>query len=109
MPRSESFIFPTFPTNLFASFSTAPLKLATWLGLATSTLAFLYGLYLLLRTLLFGNPVPGYPSLIIVILFLGGVQLICLGIIGEYLGRTYEESKRRPLYLVKGYRPCADD
>ena len=91
------------------SFSTAPLKLATWLGLATSTLAFLYGLYLLLRTLLFGNPVPGYPSLIIVILFLGGVQLICLGIIGEYLGRTYEESKRRPLYLVKGYRPCADD
>ncbi|KGE03071.1 glycosyltransferase family 2 protein [Pseudohaliea rubra] len=91
------------------SFSAAPLKLATWLGLATSTLAFLYGLYLLLRTLLYGNPVPGYPSLLIVVLFLGGVQLICLGIIGEYLGRTYDESKRRPLYLVKGYRPGADD
>jgi glycosyltransferase involved in cell wall biosynthesis len=91
------------------SFSAAPLKLATWLGLATSTLAFLYGLFLLLRTLLFGNPVPGYPSLIIVILFLGGVQLVCLGIIGEYLGRTYDESKRRPLYLVKGYRPGGDE
>ena len=91
------------------SFSATPLKLATWLGLATSTLAFVYGLYLLLRTLLYGNPVPGYPSLIIVVLFLGGVQLICLGIIGEYLGRTYDESKRRPLYLVKGYRPGADD
>jgi glycosyltransferase involved in cell wall biosynthesis len=87
------------------SFSTAPLKLATWLGLATSSLAFLYGLFLLLRTLFQGNPVPGYPSLIIVMLFLGGVQLICLGIIGEYLGRTYEESKRRPLYLVKAYHP----
>ena len=85
------------------------LKLATWLGLLTSTLAFLYGVFFLLRTLLFGNPVPGYPSLIIIMLFLGGVQLICLGIIGEYLGRTYDESKRRPLYLVKGYRPGTDD
>jgi glycosyltransferase involved in cell wall biosynthesis len=89
------------------SFSAAPLKLATYFGLLTSGFAFAYGLFLLLRTLLFGNPVPGYPSLIIVILFLGGVQLVCLGIIGEYLGRTYNESKRRSLYVVQDYLPSA--
>lgn len=87
------------------SFSAAPLKLATWLGLFTSVMAFAYGLFFLLRTLFFGNPVPGYPSLMVVILFLGGVQLVCLGIIGEYLARTYNESKARQLYFVMDYRP----
>ncbi|WOJ92254.1 glycosyltransferase family 2 protein [Congregibacter variabilis] len=87
------------------SFSAAPLKLATWLGLFTSVIAFAYGLFFLLRTLFFGNPVPGYPSLMVVILFLGGVQLVCLGIIGEYLARTYNESKARQLYFVMDYRP----
>lgn len=86
------------------SFSAAPLRLATWLGLITSIGAFSYGLYFLLRTLLMGNPVPGYPSLIIIILFLGGVQLVCLGIIGEYLARTYNESKQRQLYVVQEYQ-----
>lgn len=90
------------------SFSAAPLKIATYLGLATSSVSFLYGLFLLVRTLLFGNPVPGYPSLIIIVLFLGGVQLICLGIIGEYLARTYQESKGRSLYVLKGYHPVKD-
>ena len=89
------------------SFSAVPLKAATYLGLLTSTLAFLYGAYMLVRTLLYGNPVPGYPSLIIVVLFLGGVQLICLGIIGEYLARTYQESKGRALYFLKGYYPAS--
>lgn len=89
------------------SFSDVPLKLATYMGAATSGVAILYGLFLLIRTLIWGNPVPGYPSLIIVMLFLGGVQLICLGIIGEYLARTYQESKSRTLYFVKGYHPAS--
>ena len=87
------------------SFSAVPLKLATLLGIVTAGGALLYGLYFLLRTLVFGNPVPGYPSLIVVMLFLGGVQLICLGIIGEYLGRTFDQSKRRQLYFLKGLHP----
>ncbi|TXS95125.1 glycosyltransferase family 2 protein [Parahaliea aestuarii] len=90
------------------SFSTVPLKLATLLGVVTASAAFLYGVYFLLRTLLFGNPVPGYPSLIVVMLFLGGVQLICLGIIGEYLGRTYVESKQRQLYYLRGLHPSRE-
>jgi glycosyltransferase involved in cell wall biosynthesis len=84
-----------------------PLKFATFLGVFTSGAAFLYGACLLVRTLIWGNPVPGYPSLLIAILFLGGVQLICLGIIGEYLARTYQEAKARTLYFVKGYHPAA--
>jgi glycosyltransferase involved in cell wall biosynthesis len=95
-----------FALEGITSFSAAPLKMATYLGLATSSASFLYGLFLLVRTLLFGNPVPGYPSLIIIVLFLGGVQLICLGIIGEYLARTYQESKGRSLYVLKAYHPA---
>lgn len=87
------------------SFSAVPLKLATGLGVLTAGVSLLYGLFMLVRTLLFGNPIPGYPSLIVVMLFLGGVQLICLGIIGEYLGRTYDETKQRPLYFLKGLHP----
>ena len=89
------------------SFSAAPLKLATMLGIVTSLFAFTYGTYFLLRTLFLGNPVPGYPSLIVIILFLGGVQLVCLGIIGEYLARTYGESKGRRLYVVMEHHPPA--
>lgn len=87
------------------SFSDVPLKIATYLGVFTSGIAFLYGGFFLIRTLLFGNAVPGYPSLVLIVLFLGGIQLICLGIIGEYLARTYNESKSRALYFVKGYHP----
>ena len=96
-----------FALEGITSFSDVPLKVATYIGVATSGFAFIYGLFLLVRTLLWGNPVPGYPSLIIVMLFLGGVQLICLGIIGEYLARTYHETKSRALYFVKGYHPAS--
>lgn len=95
-----------FALEGITSFSDVPLKLSTYLGVITSSLAFLYGLYFLLRTFIMGNPVPGYPSLILIVLFLGGVQLICLGIIGEYLARTYNESKSRALYFIKGYHPA---
>lgn len=83
------------------SFSTAPLRLATWVGLGSAAIAFFYGLWVLARTLAYGDPVRGYPTLIQVVLFLGGVQLLALGVIGEYLGRNYAESKQRPLYFVE--------
>jgi glycosyltransferase involved in cell wall biosynthesis len=95
-----------FALEGITSFSDTPLKIATYLGVVTSGFAFFYGIYLLIRTLVWGNPVPGYPSLIIVVLFLGGVQLVCLGILGEYLARTYHEVKARPLYFVRGYHPA---
>ncbi len=86
-------------------FSVGPLKLATYLGLAVALFAVVFGAQLILRTLIFGNPVAGYPSLMAVVLFLGGTQLVTLGIIGEYLGRVFNETKRRPLYLVERYTP----
>ncbi len=89
------------------SFSTAPLRLATYLGLVTALLAFVYGLWVIAKAMLWGDPVAGWPTMMAVILFLGGIQLIALGLIGEYLGRLYEESKQRPLYLVDAWQPAA--
>lgn len=89
----------------FTSFSNAPLRLATWIGIASSLLSFLYGLWVFGKALLFGDPVAGYPSLMVAILFIGGVQLLALGVIGEYLGRSYVESKQRPLYFIEEQRP----
>lgn len=83
------------------SFSTFPLKISTYFGLLVTLLAFLQGGWIFVRTLLFGIDVPGYASLMTAILFFGGVQLISLGIIGEYLGRIYLETKKRPLYIVR--------
>jgi glycosyltransferase involved in cell wall biosynthesis len=88
----------------FTSFSTAPLRLATWIGISASLLAFLFGLWVFGKALLFGDPVHGYPSLMVVVLFMGGVQLLALGVIGEYLGRNYAESKQRPLYFIEEKR-----
>ena len=82
------------------SFSTVPLRLATYVGVFTALGAFAWGLWIVARTLLWDDPVQGWPSLMTVMLFLGGVQLVALGIIGEYLGRLYLEVKQRPLYLV---------
>ncbi|MDE2422592.1 MAG: glycosyltransferase family 2 protein [Betaproteobacteria bacterium] len=90
-----------FALEGITSFSDAPLKIASYFGIVISLLSFLYAIKIVIDTLLFGNPVKGYPSLIVAILFFSGVQLIALGIIGEYLGRIYSESKQRPIYLVK--------
>jgi len=87
------------------SFSTTPLKLSVYLGIATATGAFLFGLYMIIKTIIYGNPVAGYPSLMVAILFIGGIQLLAIGIIGEYLGRMFDESKCRPLYFVQDYHP----
>ncbi|MEB3186973.1 MAG: glycosyltransferase family 2 protein [bacterium] len=83
------------------SFSFIPLQLASFLGFLVAVCAIGYGLFMLVRTLVSGNAVPGYPSLMVTVLFLGGVQLMTLGIIGEYVGRIYNESKHRPIYLVR--------
>lgn len=93
-----------FALEGITSFSTVPLKIATWLGVATALFAFAYGVSVFVRALIWGNPVRGYPSLMLAILLLGGVQLLALGVIGEYLGRLYGESKQRPLYLVETAR-----
>jgi glycosyltransferase involved in cell wall biosynthesis len=83
------------------SFTTIPLRFATYVGFVVAFGAFTYGFYIILKALLLGDPVPGFPSLITVITFLGGVQLLTIGIIGEYLGRTFNEVKRRPLYFLQ--------
>lgn len=85
------------------SFSVAPLRLATILGFFISTIAFVYLIFVIAKTLLFGDPVAGYPSMVSIILFIGGIQLIVLGIIGEYIGRIFYEAKGRPDYLVSEY------
>lgn len=95
-----------FALEGITSFSTVPLRVATYLGLTTSLVAFAYGGWVVAKTLLWGESVQGWPTLMAVILFLGGVQLMALGVIGEYLGRLYLEAKQRPLYLVRDYRPA---
>lgn len=90
-----------FALDGITSFSSLPLKVWSYVGLAVSLLAFLYAAFLIVRTLVYGIDVPGYASLMVVVLFLGGVQLITLGVLGEYLGRVYVEVKGRPLYLVR--------
>jgi polyisoprenyl-phosphate glycosyltransferase len=84
------------------SFSTFPLRIWTYIGLLVAGLAFLYGTWMIIDTIAFGNPVRGYPSLLVSVLFLGGIQLIGIGVLGEYIGRIYIESKQRPKYLIKG-------
>lgn len=90
------------------AFTTAPLKFSTYIGLFTAFGAFLYGVYIMVRTIMFGNPVAGYPSLLVVMLFLGGVQLMSIGVLGEYIGRIFNETKQRPLYFINQYLPPRD-
>ncbi len=89
------------------SFTVMPLKLATYVGLGVALLSVIYAAQVIVKTLIIGNPVAGYPSLMTVVLFLGGIQLMFLGVIGEYLGRVFNETKQRPLYLVERYIPSA--
>ena len=90
-----------FALDGITSFTTLPLKLASYIGVLLAFGSFVYGAYVVVKTLLWGDPVPGYPSLMTVILFIGGIQLMFLGVLGEYLGRMFDETKRRPLYLIQ--------
>lgn len=94
-----------FALEGITSFTIVPLKIATYIGLLVAAFAVVFGGYIVIMTLLFGNPVAGYPSMMAVVLFLGGTQLITLGIIGEYLGRIFNETKSRPLYLIEDFMP----
>ena len=90
-----------FAINGITSFSVSLLRLSMIIGFAVSFLGFLYAGYTIYQTIVFGIDVPGYASLIILVLMLGGVQLISLGIQGEYIGKIYEQVKNRPLYIIK--------
>jgi glycosyltransferase involved in cell wall biosynthesis len=92
-----------FALDGIISFTLIPLKVWSYIGLVISLISLLYASFLVIRTLIFGIDVPGYASIMVAVLFLGGIQLISLGVIGEYIGRIYEEVKERPLYLVKEY------
>lgn len=89
-----------FAISGITSFSTVPIRIGTYLGLVISLASFIYAAYVVVRTLVYGVDVPGYSSLIVIILFLGGVQLVVMGLMGEYIGRIYKEVKGRPIYVV---------
>jgi len=95
-----------FALEGITSFSITPLKVASYVGLLTALWAFTYGAFVITKTVLMGEVVRGYPTLIVVILFLGGIQLMAIGIIGEYLGRLFMEVKQRPLYLLQRHLPA---
>lgn len=88
------------------SFTTAPLKISSYIGCFVSLVAIIYALVVLIRTLIYGIDVPGYASTLIIVLILGGIQLLGLGVIGEYLGRIFMQTKNRPNYLVETYKVC---
>ena len=85
------------------SFTTSPLRISSIFGLIVSVVAFLYMMFILIKTLLYGDPVQGFPTIMTVVLFLGGVQLLSIGILGEYIARIFNESKNRPTYIVREY------
>lgn len=85
------------------SFTTAPLRLSSILGFIIAILSFILMLFHLIKALIWGDPIQGFPTLVVIILFLGGIQLLSIGILGEYLGRVFNESKNRPVYIVREY------
>ena len=89
--------------NGLTSYTVAPLRIAMYTGILVSMLAFAYLVYILISTWLYGDPVAGYPTIMVTILFLGGIQLLTLGILGEYVGRVFNETKQRPGYFVRRY------
>ncbi len=90
-----------FALDGITSFSTAPLRVWLYLGIILAFIAFVYGSWIILKTLIFGVDAPGYASMITIVLFLGGIQLMGIGILGEYIGRIYLESKNRPVYIIE--------
>jgi glycosyltransferase involved in cell wall biosynthesis len=90
-----------FALEGITSFSAAPLKVWTYVGACGALIAFTYGAFIVLRTLIHGVDVPGYASLLVAVLFLGSLQLISIGMLGEYIGRIYLETKRRPPYIIR--------
>jgi hypothetical protein len=92
-----------FALEGLTSFSTVPLRVWSAVGLFVSLISFVYALFIMVRVLVRGVDVPGYASLMVVVTFLGGLQLIGIGVLGEYLGRTYIESKRRPVFVVRHF------
>jgi glycosyltransferase involved in cell wall biosynthesis len=99
--KFSGFALWNFALEGITSFSTAPLKIWTYLGASSAVATLAYGIFIMLRTLFFGNPVPGYASLLVAVLFFGSVQLISVGLLGEYIGRIYLETKQRPTYVVR--------
>ena len=95
-----------FAIEGITSFTILPLKIATYLGVLVSLLAFCAGIWTVLKTIAWGEPVAGYPTLIVTMLFLGGIQLLFIGILGEYIGRIFNKTKNRPLYFVQSYTPA---
>lgn len=93
----------SFALDGITSFTNAPLRISTMMGFVVSVCAFLYMIYVFCKALIYGDPVQGYPTLVILVLFLGGIQLLSLGIIGEYIGRIYNETKNRPDYIVRQF------
>ena len=93
----------SFALDGITSFTNAPLRISTMMGFLVSVCAFLYMIYVFCKALIYGDPVQGYPTLVILVLFLGGIQLLSLGIIGEYIGRIYNETKNRPDYIVRQF------
>ena len=91
-----------FALDGITSFSTVPLRVWLYIGMSISALSFIFGITIIVKTLIFGVDLPGYASMLTIILFLGGIQLMGIGILGEYLGRIYNESKRRPIYIIEG-------
>lgn len=89
--------------NGITSFTIAPLRMVSVAGIIIASLAFIYMVYVIIKAFIYGDPVAGFPSLMVAILFLGGVQLIGLGILGEYVGRIFNESKNRPVYFIESF------
>ena len=90
-----------FALEGFTSFSSAPLRVWTYIGACSTLLTLVYLIFIVTRTLVYGVDVPGYASLLVTILFFGSLQLVSVGILGEYIGRIYAESKQRPIYVVR--------